>query len=82
MFREHAHLVDADGSINEAGRRYLALKQEWLTCMNGNVDRQGEFKFRGFHGSYTVEVDTPSGKVARSFVVDLDSPVQVITLNV
>ncbi|XP_066397127.1 endo-1,4-beta-xylanase 1-like isoform X1 [Miscanthus floridulus] len=82
MFREHAHLVDADGTINEAGRRYLALKQEWLTRMNGNVDHQGEFKFRGYHGSYTVEVDTPSGKVARSFVVDKDSPVQVVTLNV
>jgi GH35 family endo-1,4-beta-xylanase len=82
MFREHAHLVDADGTINEAGRRYLALKQEWLTRMNGSVDHQGEFKFRGYHGSYTVEVNTPSGKVARSFVVDKDSPVQVIALNV
>ncbi|OEL38333.1 Anti-sigma-I factor RsgI6 [Dichanthelium oligosanthes] len=82
MFREHAHLVDADGTINEAGRRYLALKQEWLTRVNGNVNHQGEFKFRGYHGSYTVEVDTPSGKVARSFVVDKDSRVQVITLNI
>jgi hypothetical protein len=27
-------------------------------------------------------VNTPSGKVARSFVVDKDSPVQVIALNV
>nr|CAB3452776.1 unnamed protein product [Digitaria exilis] len=82
MFREHAHLVEADGTINEAGRRYLALKQEWLTRVNGNVSNQGEFMFRGYHGSYTVEVDTPSGKVARSFVVEQDSPVQVISLNI
>jgi hypothetical protein len=82
MFREHAHLVDADGTINEAGRRYLALKQEWLTRVNGNVNHQGEFNFRGYHGSYTMEVDVPLGKVVRSFVVDEHSPVQVITLNI
>src|SRR6185436_6478714 len=61
-FREHAHLVDADGTINEAGKRYLSLKQEWLTRVNGNVNHQGEFNFRGYHGSYTMEVDTLSGK--------------------
>ncbi|KAL6639183.1 hypothetical protein ACP70R_022913 [Stipagrostis hirtigluma subsp. patula] len=82
MFREHAHLVDVDGTINEAGRRYLALKQEWLTRTNGSIDHQGECKFRGYHGSYTVEVDTPSGKLVRSFVVDKDHPVQVVTLNI
>ncbi|GJN07532.1 hypothetical protein PR202_ga25371 [Eleusine coracana subsp. coracana] len=82
MFREHAHLVDADGTINEAGKRYLALKQEWLTRTGGNVDHQGEFKFRGYHGSYTVEVDTPAGKLVRSFVVDKDNPVQAVSLNI
>jgi hypothetical protein len=40
MFREHSHLVDADGTINEAGKRYLALKQEWLTRTGGNVDHR------------------------------------------
>ncbi|KAL6865281.1 hypothetical protein ACP4OV_016432 [Aristida adscensionis] len=82
MFREHAHLVDADGTINEAGKRYLALKQEWLTRLNGIIDQHGELKFRGYHGSYTVEVDTPAGKTVRSFVVDKDHPVQVITLDI
>ncbi|XP_044964455.1 endo-1,4-beta-xylanase 1-like isoform X2 [Hordeum vulgare subsp. vulgare] len=82
MFRNHAHLVDADGTVNEAGKRYLALKQEWLTKTDGDIDRHGEFKFRGYHGSYTVEVATPSGKVTRSFVVDKENPVQVVTLNI
>jgi GH35 family endo-1,4-beta-xylanase len=82
MFREHAHLIDADGTINEAGKRYLALKQEWLTKTNGGIDHHGEFKFRGYHGSYTVEVATPSGKVTRSFVVDKENPLQVVTLNI
>ncbi|XP_052162414.1 endo-1,4-beta-xylanase 1-like isoform X2 [Oryza glaberrima] len=82
MFREHAHLVDVDGTINEAGKRYIALKQEWLTSITGNVDHHGELKFRGYHGSYTVEVATPSGKVTRSFVVDKDNAVQVVTLNI
>ncbi|MCH1922340.1 hypothetical protein L9G15_23325, partial [Shewanella sp. A3A] len=77
-----AHLVDVDGTINEAGKRYIALKQEWLTSITGNVDHHGELKFRGYHGSYTVEVATPSGKVTRSFVVDKDNAVQVVTLNI
>ncbi|CAI9115627.1 OLC1v1016587C1 [Oldenlandia corymbosa var. corymbosa] len=56
MFRENSHLVNAEGDINEAGRRYLALKNEWLTRAHGHIDGHGQFSFRGFHGSYELEI--------------------------
>ncbi|XP_058069626.1 endo-1,4-beta-xylanase 1-like isoform X2 [Magnolia sinica] len=81
MSRNNAHLVDAEGSINEAGKRYLALKQEWLTHTHGHIDNQGQFGFRGFQGSYTVEVVTLSKKFSQTFVVDKgDSPL-VVSIN-
>ena len=44
MSRDSAHLVNAEGDINEAGRRLLQLK-EWLTHAHGHADENGEFKF-------------------------------------
>ncbi|KAB1669324.1 hypothetical protein ES319_1Z054800v1, partial [Gossypium barbadense] len=62
MSRDNAHLVDAEGEINEAGKRFLALKHEWLSHAHGRIDIQGQFEFRGFHGTYVVEVETESNK--------------------
>lgn len=70
MFRNDSHLVDAEGEINEAGQRYLALKEEWLSNADGRMDNSGEFKFRGYHGKYTVEITTPSKKISKSFDVE------------
>eukprot|EP00268_Persea_americana_P015639 TRINITY_DN17304_c1_g1_i3.p1 TRINITY_DN17304_c1_g1~~TRINITY_DN17304_c1_g1_i3.p1 ORF type:complete len:334 (-),score=46.89 TRINITY_DN17304_c1_g1_i3:200-1201(-) len=81
MSRNNAHLVDAEGGINEAGNRYLALMQDWLSHAHGHIDGQGEFRFRGFHGSYSVEVTTLTQKLSQTFVVDKgDSPL-VINMN-
>ncbi|XVF64260.1 hypothetical protein PTKIN_Ptkin09bG0154100 [Pterospermum kingtungense] len=78
MSRDNAHLVNAEGEINETGKRFLALKHEWLSHAHGQLDEQGLFKFRGFHGTYVVEVFTPSKKVSRTFIVDKgDSPLVV-----
>lgn len=82
MSRENSHLVNAEGEINEAGKRFLALKQEWLSHARGHIDEQGEFRFRGFHGSYIVQVLTPSKKFSESFVVDKgDSSPLVVSIN-
>ncbi|KAL0732577.1 hypothetical protein Bca4012_008786 [Brassica carinata] len=80
MSREHAHLVDADGEINEAGKRFLEIKREWLTFVEGVIeDEEGGFEFRGYHGSYVVEVVTGEGKYVKNFVVDKgNTPVDVI----
>ncbi|XP_043711420.1 endo-1,4-beta-xylanase 1-like isoform X2 [Telopea speciosissima] len=80
MSRENSHLVDAEGSVNVAGKRYLALKEEWLSSANGYLDDQGEFRFRGFHGTYTIDF-TLTNTTTKTFVVDKgESPLE-LTIN-
>ncbi|KAL2317882.1 hypothetical protein Fmac_031758 [Flemingia macrophylla] len=75
MSRVNSHLVNAEGDINEAGKRFLALKEEWLSHSRGHVDEQGHYNLRGFHGTYDVQVVTPSKKISKTFVLDKgDSP--------
>src|SRR6185437_5121198 len=52
MWRPDAALVGQDGTINDAGRRFLDLRREWTSDARGRVDDDGQFKFRGFHGTY------------------------------
>ncbi|XP_057791605.1 endo-1,4-beta-xylanase 1-like isoform X2 [Salvia miltiorrhiza] len=84
MSRDNAHLVNAEGDLNEAGRRYLALRQEWLTRAHGFVSDEGEFEYRGFHGEYEVEV-VPAAhskdKVTKKFVVEQGEEPLVISIN-
>lgn len=78
MSRDNAHLVNAEGELNEAGKRYLSLKKEWLSRAHGHIDEQGQFAFRGFHGTYVLEIETVSKKMTKTFVVDKgDSPLVV-----
>lgn len=70
MSRNNSHLVNAEGDINEAGKRYLSLRKEWLSHAHGHIDDQGQFQFRGFHGTYTLEIINSSKKVSKTFVVD------------
>ncbi|XP_073296491.1 endo-1,4-beta-xylanase 1 isoform X1 [Primulina huaijiensis] len=83
MSRNNAHLVNAEGDVNEAGKRYLALKKEWLTRAHGHVNEQGEFEFRGFHGSYEVElVSVCRKKLAfKTFEVDQGLDPVVVSVN-
>ncbi|XP_044433750.1 endo-1,4-beta-xylanase 3-like [Triticum aestivum] len=62
MWRNNSWLVDADGTVNEAGQMFLNLQKEWKADARGNVDGDGDFKFRGFYGRYIVEVMTATGK--------------------
>jgi GH35 family endo-1,4-beta-xylanase len=82
MWREKAHLVDADGRINEAGRRFLELKKEWLSNCEGRIDETGDFGFRGYHGGYDVEVTLASGeRVLRSFDVEKGEAPLVVRID-
>ncbi|KAK8580486.1 hypothetical protein V6N12_070755 [Hibiscus sabdariffa] len=81
MSRENAHLVDAEGEINETGKRFLALKREWLSHAHGRIDIQGQFEFRGFHGTYVVEIETESNKVLKTFVVDKGDSQLVVSID-
>ncbi|CAI9758320.1 unnamed protein product [Fraxinus pennsylvanica] len=59
--------LNAEEDIND-GKRYLNLKQEWLSHALGYIDEQ--VHLRKFHGFYEVEIVTPSKKVTKTFVVD------------
>lgn len=69
MSRENSHLVDAEGEVNEAGKRFIELKNEWLSHAHGLINEQSEFSFRGFEGTYQVEIVTLCDKIVKTFVV-------------
>lgn len=78
MSRDNSHLVNAEGEINEAGRRYIALKKEWLSQAHGLINEEGEFKFRGFKGTYDLQIVMHPKNVVKTFVVDKDeSPITI-----
>ncbi|KAL3514335.1 hypothetical protein ACH5RR_027052 [Cinchona calisaya] len=81
MSRENSHLVNAEGDLNEAGRRYLGLKEEWMSHAHGHIDGQGQFSFRGFQGSYQLEIVSTKGKITKTFVVDKGEEPLVISIN-
>ncbi|WOG91533.1 hypothetical protein DCAR_0310782 [Daucus carota subsp. sativus] len=83
MCRDHSHLVNAEGEINEAGKRYLALKQEWMSNAQGHIDEQGQFGFRGFYGTYEVEVDISHSKkkIIKPFVVEKGESPLVLSID-
>lgn len=75
----NAHLVNAEGEVNEAGKRYLALRKEWLSRAHGRINGQ-EFGFRGYFGTYEAEFTLPFSKtkIVKNFVVDKgESPVLI-----
>lgn len=82
MSRNNAHLVNAEGDVNEAGKRYLALKKEWLTRAHGHVNEQGEFEFRGFHGSYEVELISVYQKKLASKTFEVDQGLDPVVVSV
>ncbi|XP_028556149.1 endo-1,4-beta-xylanase 1 [Dendrobium catenatum] len=81
MSRENAHLVNAEGDLNEAGKRLLSLKEEWLSHAYGKTDDLGEFKFRGFHGTYSVDVITSGKKISQTFSIDKGDVPLVVNIN-
>jgi GH35 family endo-1,4-beta-xylanase len=51
MWRQDAALVNADGTVNDAGQRLIDLRSEWMSDARGRLDADGQFRFRGFHGT-------------------------------
>ncbi|XP_023536394.1 uncharacterized protein LOC111797582 isoform X1 [Cucurbita pepo subsp. pepo] len=81
MCRDNSHLVNAEGEINEAGKRYIALKHEWLSHASGQIDEKSEFKFRGFQGTYNVEIVNASKKISKTFEVEKGDTAVVISID-
>jgi GH35 family endo-1,4-beta-xylanase len=64
-------LMDADGRINAAGQRYLALRQEWSTRLSPRVLTSDAVSFRGFLGTYEAILTLPDGsKLTQTFQLD------------
>jgi GH35 family endo-1,4-beta-xylanase len=54
-------LVQADWSLNESGKRFESLMNEWSTKTEGVTDLKGIFASRGFFGNYSVSLETATG---------------------
>ncbi|KAI4388645.1 hypothetical protein MLD38_000956, partial [Melastoma candidum] len=76
----NTHWVDAEGNVNEAGKRYLLLRKEWSTRTTGHLDQQGEYTFRGYHGTYDIQVVVNSETITKTIVVDKGESPLVISI--
>jgi endo-1,4-beta-xylanase len=54
FWKENCFIVDANWVLNEAGRRYESLINEWTTNDANTTNRAGDVNFRGFHGTYEI----------------------------
>mmetsp|Transcript_5973 Transcript_5973/g.6515 ORF Transcript_5973/g.6515 Transcript_5973/m.6515 type:complete len:93 (+) Transcript_5973:370-648(+) len=52
-WRENAHIVNQNWSLNEAGRRYQSLMDLWKQT---RTDGNGRVETRGYHGTYYITV--------------------------
>jgi GH35 family endo-1,4-beta-xylanase len=57
----NAGLAHRDWTLNEAGKRYEALMEEWSTEISGRTDTDGVLSFKGFHGDYEAKVTKADG---------------------
>ncbi len=62
-WRDDAAIVEQNWTVNAAGRRYQALRDEWSTEVTATTNASGVANFRGFHGDYDVRVTLPGGNV-------------------
>uniref|UniRef100_A0A0E0L100 GH10 domain-containing protein n=1 Tax=Oryza punctata TaxID=4537 RepID=A0A0E0L100_ORYPU len=82
MWRQDASLVDADGTVNEAGQRLVNLRREWTSDARGTIDGDGNFRFRGYHGTYVVQVTMATGKMLKTFTVDKGDTSLVLDMEI
>jgi endo-1,4-beta-xylanase len=58
-----AALVNGDGTLTMAGQRIgRLLREEWTTRGQAMADAGGRLSFRGFYGTYDLEITTPDGR--------------------
>ncbi|XP_062195408.1 endo-1,4-beta-xylanase 1-like [Phragmites australis] len=81
MWRQDACLINSDGTVNDAGERFVDLRREWTSHARGHIDSDGHFKFRGYHGTYVVQLTTGTGKVHKTFSVEKGDTPLVLEMN-
>nr|MDH3176810.1 hypothetical protein [Bacillus pumilus] len=72
---EHAAIVNYDWTLNEAGRRYEKLLNEWTTQRVEKTDANGNVTCRAFHGTYEIRIGKES-KLLKQQTIELDSKEQ------
>ncbi|MBN1818875.1 MAG: endo-1,4-beta-xylanase, partial [Sedimentisphaerales bacterium] len=78
----NAGLAHQDWTLNEAGKRYEALMDEWSTEITGKTDADGVLSFRGFHGDYEANVIGADGtKASASFTVEKGKELQGVKIQ-
>ena len=78
----NAGLAHRDWTLNEAGKRYEALMDEWSTKISGTTDAGGLLSFRGFHGDYEATATRTDGPEANaSFSIEADQEPQAVTIK-
>ncbi|GLF90572.1 beta-xylanase [Bacillus safensis] len=68
---EHAAIVNYDWSLNEAGRRYEKLLNEWTTQSVEKTDANGNVTCPAFHGTYEIRIGKGS-KILKQQTIELD----------
>lgn len=76
-----AAIVNMDWSLNAAGQRYMALMEEWTTHQSGTTTDNGQYAFRGFHGTYDVTVTKGSLRAKKTFELEPGSGVLSIDVQ-
>ena len=80
-WRQNCHIVDADWTLNAAGRRYRDLMAEWTTHDTAATDGNGCADFRGFYGAYRVTLAPKDGEpVIKTIRLTPDGP-RLFTLS-
>ncbi|WP_231730818.1 endo-1,4-beta-xylanase [Bacillus sp. AM 13(2015)] len=69
---ENAAIVNYDWSLNEAGRRYEKLLNEWTTQRVEKTDDNGHVRCPAFHGTYEIRIGKES-KMLKQQTIELDS---------
>jgi GH35 family endo-1,4-beta-xylanase len=78
----NAGLAHRDWTLNEAGKRYEALMEEWSTEISGTTDANGLLSFRGFYGDYAATVTRTAGAEANaSFSIKRGQEPQEVTIQ-
>jgi hypothetical protein len=62
--------------------RFINLRREWMSHARGKIDSDGNFKFRGYHGSYIVQLATATGKMHKTFSVEKGDTPLVLDMDV
>jgi GH35 family endo-1,4-beta-xylanase len=78
----NAGLARRDWTLNEAGKRYEALMQEWSTKVSGKTDKTGALTFRGFHGDYEATLTEADGQETKNaFSIEKGGKQQEVTIQ-